>query len=112
MLLGCTFAELRRYRFWLGSSQPYRLTTLPPSASHSFTICSEIPRRHVMLVADDQHGAASVTMGGLASGIVDIASVDVPNACVHGDPSRHAQRLYWCRQGVHQLPVRMERSKV
>jgi hypothetical protein len=103
MLLGGTFAELRRYRFWLGSSQPYRLTTLPPSASHSFkytmtvrvtlsapAICSEIPRRHVILVAADQHGAARVTMGGLASGIVDIASVDVPNACIHGDFPRHA----------------------
>jgi hypothetical protein len=72
----------------------------------------QIPRPYVILVAANEHGTARVTMGGLAGGIVDIASVDVPNACVHGDPSRHAQRLYWCRQGVHQLPVRMERSKV
>jgi hypothetical protein len=80
----------------------------PRVAFSTSAVRRQIPRRHVVLVAADNHGTASVTVGGLASGIVDIASVDVPNACIHGDSPRHAQRLHWRRQGVHQLPVRME----
>ena len=71
----------------------YRLTAPTPSAGHSFkhtraarvtlstpAVRRQIPRRHVVLVAADQHGTARVTMSGLANGIVDIASVDVMNA--------------------------------
>ena len=72
----------------------------------------QIPRRYVILVAADEHGTARVTMGGLAKGIVDIAGVDVPNACIHGNSPRHAQRLCWRRQGIRQLPVWMERREV
>ena len=72
----------------------------------------QIPRCHVVLIAADQHGTARVTMSGLANGIVNIASVGVPNACIHGDPPRHAQGIRWCRRGFHQLPVGMEGREV
>ena len=81
------------------------------------TFCTPAVRRHipcchVVMVAADQHGAAFVTMGGLADGIVDIASVDVPDACMLGDLPRHLQRLRWCSRGTHQLPLRMESREV
>jgi predicted DNA-binding transcriptional regulator AlpA len=40
--------------------------------------------------AADHHGAAGVAMGGLARRIMNIARVDVLNACIHSDLSRHA----------------------
>src|SRR5271166_6321432 len=51
-------------------------------------------------------------MAGLASRIVDIASIDVTNTRTHGDPPCYAQRRRWCWQGVHQLPVWTEGSEV
>jgi hypothetical protein len=82
------------------------------AALSTAAIGRQIPRHHIVLVAPDQHGTARVTMGGLANGILDIARVDVPNACIHGDLPRHVQGLRWCWQGILQFPVRMEGREV
>ena len=110
-----------RQQFGFGCSQPHRLTAWTPLASRGFkhamaarttfgtsAVRRQMPRRDVVPVAADQQGVAAVTMCSLTSRIVDIASIDIAKACIHGDAPRHAQRLHWCRQGVHQLPVRME----
>jgi len=40
----------------------------------------QMPRGDVIPIAPDEHRAAAMTMGSLASGIVDIASVDIAKA--------------------------------
>ena len=91
------------------------LQTHHGSAYHTWHIGRprrRMPRCDVVPVAADQHGATGVTMRGLAGGIVDVAHIGVPKACVHGNPPRHAQGLRRCLRTVHQLAVRMERREV
>ena len=93
-----------------------RRTDRPATASNTPSLNTpavrrQIPRRHIVLVAGDQHRAARMTMGGLTNGIADIANVHVPNACIYGDPPGHARRPRWCRQSlaIHRGQARSRR---
>src|SRR5437660_7892457 len=91
----------RDYRFGFRCLQPHRLTARTPLARHRLkhsaavrtaldtsAVRRQLPRRDVIPIAADQHGAAGMTMGGLAGGIANIAGIDVINTCIHGDPPR------------------------
>src|SRR5215467_9927775 len=71
-----------------------------------------MPRRDVIPIAADEDRATRVTVGSLARGIVNLASVDVMEAGIRGLLSRLTQPLRRSRGSVGQLPVRMKGCKV
>jgi hypothetical protein len=103
-------------------SQPPRLTARTPAARICFehagtaraafgavAVSRKMPCRDVIPIAANDDRAASATVGSLARGIVNVASIDVTKAGIRCNPSRLAQRLRRCRWSVGQFPVRNER---
>src|SRR2546430_5201973 len=82
------------------------------SAFGATTVSGKMPCRDVIPIAANKDRAAMVTVGGLARGVVNIAGIDVMQACIRCDPARFAQRLRRCRWSVGQLPVRMKGREV
>src|SRR5436190_18622462 len=78
------------------------------SAARATAIDGDIPPGEVIPITLDQRGAALMTIGALAGGIVDVAGIDVAQAVLAADAPRHAQRGGWGRRLLAHLPVRMK----
>src|SRR5262249_14821800 len=68
----------------------------------------QIPRRHVVPIASDQHCITNVTVSSLTGGIVNITGIDVVNTSIYGYLACSLQCLRWCRRDVPPFSVRVE----
>src|SRR5262245_40167270 len=117
--------RLRHHRLSFGFTNRQRLTPSAPPPGLVFKyamatrttgtappVCRQIPCRHVVPIAANQHCTAGITISSLTCGIVNIPRIDVMNARIHGYLACPLQRLRRCRRNVPHFPVRMEGREV
>jgi hypothetical protein len=82
------------------------------AAFSAAAVSGKMPCRDVIPIAANEDRATGATVGSLARGIVNIASIDVTEARIRRDPSRFAQRRRRCWRSGGQLPVRVKGREV